>query len=253
MDPIIFSKLIELEKTNNVRVLYACESGSRAWGFPSPDSDYDVRFIYLHDIDWYLSLRDRKNTIDLPVSGDLDLGGWELKKALQLLRKSNPPLLEWLFSPIVYTSNAAFLTDLKELAKMFFSPVAVMHHYLSMSKKYHELCLEGENIRLKRYFYALRTAIAGKWVKETLTVPTTEMQNMYSILDQKLTEKINELINIKSSQKEDYLHPREPMIDSFLSQTIRENEEAAPGLPASKGDIGLLDDFYRKTVKGAFA
>ena len=92
----ITAGLAKMAEEDGVRVLYACESGSRAWGFPSTDSDYDVRFIYAHPVKWYLSIRNRRDVIERPVVNDIDLSGWDIKKALVLLRKSNPPLLEWL-------------------------------------------------------------------------------------------------------------------------------------------------------------
>src|SRR6478609_457570 len=108
--------LARLEAEQNVRVLYACESGSRAWGFASRDSDYDVRFLYVHRRDWYLSVEDRRDVIEKPIAEDLDVSGWELRKALRLLRKSNPPLHEWLKSPIVYCHDPVFAAEFGALA-----------------------------------------------------------------------------------------------------------------------------------------
>jgi len=105
----ITSRLQEIEEKEKVRILYACESGSRAWGFPSSDSDYDVRFLYLHPVEWYLSIKKRRDVIESPISEQLDINGWDLQKALLLLRKSNPPLLEWLGSPIIYLENILLL------------------------------------------------------------------------------------------------------------------------------------------------
>src|SRR5258708_16293983 len=112
--------LAQVEAERHVRVLFACESGSRAWGFASRDSDYDVRFLYVHQRDWYLSVEDHRDVIELPISDDLDVSGWELRKALRLLRKSNPPLLEWLKSPFVYRCNPAFVADFEPLAAAFY-------------------------------------------------------------------------------------------------------------------------------------
>ena len=104
MEKEILKRIAEVEATENVTIFYACESGSRAWGFPSADSDYDVRFIYLRKPDWYLSIdvEDKRDVIERPINDELDISGWDLRKALKLLWKSNPPLLEWLVSPIVY-------------------------------------------------------------------------------------------------------------------------------------------------------
>jgi predicted nucleotidyltransferase len=170
MRELIIERLKELSAERGIKILYACESGSRAWGFPSPDSDYDVRFIYAESLDWHLTLNDKKDTIDIPINDELDIGGWEIKKALNLLRKSNTPILEWIQSPIVYSADQNFLSAIQQLSKDFFSPISCMHHYLSMSRKYMEVCLGEDNIKLKRYFYALRTAMAGKWIRERGTV-----------------------------------------------------------------------------------
>jgi uncharacterized protein len=102
MQPLISSRLAEIECDNTIRIVYACESGSRALGFPSANSDYDVRFIYIRPMEWYLSIDDKRDVLEYPIHEQLDINGWNLKKALQLLRKANPPLLEWLGSPIIY-------------------------------------------------------------------------------------------------------------------------------------------------------
>src|SRR5580658_2813966 len=110
----IKEKLLELEKNNHIRILYACESGSRAWGFPSPDSDFDVRFIYARTMDDYLNIHEIKDVIDLPVNEVLDIGGWDIRKALKLFLKSNGPLYEWLQSPIIYRGNSSFADELRQ-------------------------------------------------------------------------------------------------------------------------------------------
>jgi uncharacterized protein len=114
-----------------VGVLYACESGSRAWGFASPDSDWDVRFIYLHASDWYLSLIDWKEVIELPIEGNLDINGWDFRKSLKLLLKGNPVLFEWLASPIVYREDQTVMVRYRELAQHLFRPRRAFQHYLS--------------------------------------------------------------------------------------------------------------------------
>jgi len=248
VNDLIIKKLLEIEKEHGIRILYACESGSRAWGFPSPNSDYDVRFIYAHDLDWHLSLEDKKDTIDLPISDELDIGGWEIKKVLGLLWKSNAPLLEWIQSPIVYKSEGSFLTEILKLSHSYFSPIATMHHYLSMSKKYNDACLTNE-VKLKKYFYALRTTIAGTWIRERGSMPHIEMPEMFSVVPEKVKHKINEMIKIKADKSESYLHPKEPLISNFLASEIEKNEAVANDLTAAKGDFELLNNFYRKVIK----
>ncbi|HEY2582378.1 MAG TPA: nucleotidyltransferase domain-containing protein, partial [Mucilaginibacter sp.] len=126
-------KLDELEKDNHIRILYACESGSRAWGFPSPDSDFDVRFIYARTKNDYLGIHETKDVIDLPVNDVLDIGGWDIKKALKLFLKSNGPLYEWLQSPIIYKDDSGFTDELRKLMPRYFSSRACGNHYLSMA------------------------------------------------------------------------------------------------------------------------
>jgi len=125
---IIFEKLKAIEYQFDVRIRYACESGSRAWGFASPDSDYDVRFVYVHKADYYLSIDDQRDVIEVPINDLLDINGWELRKALRLFRKSNAPLYEWLQSPIVYSADSNFVSNMKALMPTYFSPRAGMHH-----------------------------------------------------------------------------------------------------------------------------
>lgn len=245
---LIKYKLSEIESEHNIKILYACESGSRAWGFSSPDSDYDVRFIYAQGLDWHLSLQDKKDTIDLPINDDLDIGGWEIKKVLGLLWKSNPPLLEWLQSSIVYQSDDSFLKEIQDLSPQYFSPIAVMHHYLSMLKKYFDICQKSDQVKLKKYFYALRTTVACNWVRTKRTIPPIQLSDMFEIIPEELRAKVQELIEIKAVQKEIYLHKREPLLDDYLAESIKQNDVVANDLPAAKGDFETLNNLYRKVV-----
>ncbi len=112
MEQKIKNYLTQIEQERNIKILLACETGSRAWGFPSPDSDYDIRMIYAHPRDWYLSLSESKDSINIMLeNNDLDISGWDLRKTLRLLWKSNPPLLERIQSPILYQHDAQFLTE----------------------------------------------------------------------------------------------------------------------------------------------
>ena len=130
----IIEQLRALEKSRNIKILYAIESGSRAWGFASENSDWDVRFIYVHTLDWYLQIGNQKDTIEEMLPNDLDLSGWELRKALGLFRKSNPSLLEWLNSPIVYIENKEVMNEWRQLIPQFFNPKNISYHYLNIAK-----------------------------------------------------------------------------------------------------------------------
>src|ERR1700677_446511 len=142
-----------LEQVSGVRVPYASESGSRAWGFASQDSDYDVRFLYVHSRDWFLSIEDRRDVIEEPINDSLDISGWELRKTLRLLRKSNPPLLEWLKSPVVYAWDEAFVSDFKQLADEYYSPARCFQHYLHMALGNARDYLKHDQVCMKKYLF----------------------------------------------------------------------------------------------------
>ncbi len=248
----IIGYLKEIENEKDIQILLACETGSRAWGFPSPDSDYDVRFIYRHKKDWYLSLNEKKDSIEcMYENNELDLSGWDLKKSLNLLWKSNPPLLERIQSPIIYISNSDFLFGMNELAKSTYSKIATMHHYLSMAKKMFSEIKDNESIKLKKLFYALRTATACKWIIEQENIPPIVFPTMLEHLkiEATLSTKIHELIQLKSTKNEDYIHHREPSIFEFIEQCIDQAELVATSLPPSKGKIDDLTNFFITQLK----
>jgi predicted nucleotidyltransferase len=163
--------LVDIEAEHDVTVLYACESGSRGWGFASPDSDYDVRFLYVHRLPWYLAVEPKRDVIELPISDELDVGGWELRKALRLLRRANPVLLEWLDSPVVYREDTALTAGIRDLATHWFSPLRGRYHYLAMARRNFREHLQGDSVRLKKYLYVLRPLLAAQWIERGLGQP----------------------------------------------------------------------------------
>ncbi|MCR4033389.1 MULTISPECIES: DNA polymerase beta superfamily protein [Flavobacterium] len=244
----ILKKLREIEKQKEVEILFAAESGSRAWGFASPDSDYDIRFIYKHKPEYYLSLWEKSDVIEFMTEDDLDGSGWDLRKALILLAKSNSSLIEWLFSPVVYYENEIFVKQMRAIAKQCFSPIAVLHHYLGTTKNFMEVC-EMEEVKLKSYFYALRTALAGKWIIENHTFPPVAFADLLPIAPKSIQEKILELQQIKATQDEKYLHPKENLITDFLLETVKFNQENASKLGSGKKMAEELDLFFREMIK----
>jgi len=244
----ILYKLEQVEKEKGVEILFACESGSRAWGFASPDSDYDIRFIYKHDLDYYLSLWEQADVIEFMTEDDLDGSGWDLRKTVKLLAKSNAPLLEWLHSPVVYYRNEAFMEQLLPLAEACFSPVACLHHYLGTTKNFMDVC-SAEEVKLKSYFYALRTALAGKWIIEKNSFPPVAFAELLPIAPLEVQEKVAELLDIKAQQDESYLHPKEVLITDFLMETVKFNQENAGGLSSGKKMSGELDRVFKNLIK----
>lgn len=243
----ILEKLKEIENSKNVEILFAVESGSRAWGFASPDSDYDIRFIYKHKLEYYLSLWEKPDVIEFMTEDDLDGSGWDLRKSVKLLAKSNAPLIEWLFSPIVYFKNDDFAKQMQDLAVECFSPIAVLHHYLGTTKNFMDVC-EMEEVKLKSYFYALRTALAGKWIIENNTFPPVAFADLISIAPQNIQGKIIELQSIKAKQNEKYLHPKEFLITDFLLETVKFNQENASKLGSGKKLSEELDLFFKQQI-----
>lgn len=231
----ILKTLHTIEEEQDVRVLYACESGSRAWGFPSQDSDYDVRFIYVHRQNWYLTIdvEHHRDVIERPISDQLDVSGWDLRKALQLLRKSNPPLLEWLNSPIVYRNEYDSAAQFKQLLPIYYSPIACMFHYLHMARGNYRDYLRGDEIWVKKYFYVLRPILAIKWIESEQGVVPMEFATLVDaiITDATLKHEIEVLLARKKAGDELDKGPRNALISQFI-ETELTRLETTPTPPA---------------------
>lgn len=219
----IITELAQMEARESIRILYACESGSRAWGFPSKDSDYDVRFIYIHPLDWYLSISDKRDVIEIPINDVLDINGWDIRKALKLFRKSNPPLLEWLQSPITYWEKYSIAQQIRELSPLTFSPRSCMFHYLNMAKGNFREYLQGERVKVKKYFYVLRPVLACIWIEQKNTMPPMEFESLVNTLvpGGLLKQEIETLLARKKAGDELNLEPRIQIINEFLDKEIQ--------------------------------
>jgi predicted nucleotidyltransferase len=226
MKKTIITRLREIEEEKGMRILYACESGSRAWGFPSLDSDYDVRFLYLHPTEWYLSIQKKRDVIEYPISEQLDINGWDLRKALMLFRKSNPPLMEWLGSPIVYLEEFSIVDKMRELAKEYYSPFASIYHYLHMAQGNYREYLRGEYVWLKKYFYVLRPILAVNWIENEFGVVPTEFDALVEKLvkEPKLKKTIDTLVQEKRDGEELDYGPRIDTISEFIEQELERFE-----------------------------
>ncbi len=222
IEDTIRSRLDAIQASENVCIVYACESGSRAWGFPSADSDYDVRFIYVRPVDWYLAIDDKRDVIECPVEDWLDINGWDLRKALRLFRKSNPPLLEWLGSPIAYLERGTVTECLRELAKTHYSPSACLYHYLHMARRNFRVYLRGETVRTKKYFYVLRPLLAMNWIEQGLGVVPTDFNVLVDKLvsDLILRSEIERLLAAKRAGTELDRWPRIEPISRFIESEL---------------------------------
>jgi len=245
--------LAQVEAERNVRVLFACESGSRAWGFASRDSDYDVRFLYVHRRDWYLSVEDRRDVIEQPIADDLDVSGWELRKALRLLRKSNPPLLEWLKSPVVYLHDPVFAAEFGALATEFYSPRRCFAHYLHMAFGNWRDYLRGrEEVSLKKYLYVFRPLLACRWIERQLgQVPMLFAQLMESVLDEAdVRAALAELVARKQAGQELAVAPPVEALSRFIEAELP-RLEALNKPDDAAGEVEELNGFFRRYALAA--
>ena len=246
----------EIEKRYDVRILLAVESGSRAWGFASKDSDWDVRFIYCHKPEWYFSVDEQRDVIEELFDNDIDAVGWDIKKALAQLKRSNPSFMEWIKSPIVYHSDETFMNRITPIAQQCFNPTKAMYHYQRIYVKHDERYLQKQGYPMKRYLYYLRGILACQWIEKYQTIPPVSFQQLYEdvVEDQEIKEGIKGLVTLKSSSKEmdmsevpDYLVNYYKPIAEYYSNFV---EKYRPEFNNSDIDDKLNRIFF-DTVVGA--
>lgn len=239
-------RLDALELAEDVRVVYAVESGSRAWGFASADSDYDVRFLYVHRPAWYLQIHRQRDVIERPIVDDIDLAGWDLKKALGLFYKSNPPLYEWLRSPLVYRELTRVAQGMRDLADTFYDPRGGFHHYLHMAESNFRGELEREQIRHKKYFYVLRPVLACRWIDTYTTVPPMEFEELVDrfLPSGPVRDQLDDLLDAKRAGSEADAGPRLEHIHAFLVAELNALRERAGEQPKPNHPADTLDQFF---------
>lgn len=244
----IKNKLAEIESTEKVKVIMAVESGSRAWGFASPDSDYDVRFIYVRKPDDYIRLNPVRDVIEWQLDDVYDVSGWDLQKALRLMHDSNPALHEWCSSPIVYVENE-LAEQLRELAAECFLPKKALYHYLSMAKHNYTTYLTGDEVRIKKYFYALRPVLAARWVADHGTPPPMLFDDLVSAeLQPKMLPVVEELVRVKKETSELGTGPKILELDEYIREQMDLMQVAADKAENRKNDWSRLEEFFRSTV-----
>ncbi|MCW4455962.1 nucleotidyltransferase domain-containing protein [Flavobacterium sp. MXW15] len=253
----VLAALEQIERQHDVRVLMACESGSRGWGFSSPDSDYDARFIYVHRQPWYLSVNERtgpgeaqRDVIELPIDAELDISGWDLRKALRLVSKSNPTLSEWLRSPILYREDAQATARLRDAVQRFHSPLGSWWHYFNMARTNHRGYLRGERVRTKKYLYVLRPLLACQWIEAEPTPPPMAFELLLDRLlpDGTVRHAIDRLLALKRASAEVADGPRIGAISDYIDAELDRRAGAAPSLPAGHGDAEALDALFRQML-----
>lgn len=248
MRTVIENKLKEIEKEHRIKILYACESGSRAWEFPSPDSDFDVRFIYTRTINEYLSITDQDDNLSFPINDELDIYGWDIRKVLKLIRKSNTTPFEWLQSPIVYQQEDGFREDLFALCQHFYSQRGNTHHYLGIAKgAMNTMNIEGM-IKIKKLFYVIRPLLAAKWCLEKNIIAPMSIIPLMEILPDNLKQMLKTLIALKAEADEGFLIKPESVWMEWIKETETYCMQASVDLPRHLFEAELLNQFFRKTI-----
>ena len=201
MNEEILKALKRVEAKENCKILFAAESGSRAWGFASPDSDYDIRVVYVKPESWYFDITEKKSdTFEAMLPGDLDISAWELRKSLQHVAKCNPSFYEWINSPIIYFADETFLNEIKNRLPVFFNPIRAAYHYLYLSENSWRTVNEQKQITYKKLFYALRGLFCALWSIQKKTMPPTEFELL--LRDDLIPKEILTLIPELKAQKE---------------------------------------------------
>lgn len=253
----ITEKLKDLERNNNIRILLAIESGSRAWGFASKDSDYDVRFIYTRSIDDYLSVESFRDIIETPLVDDdtlqvpLDMNGWDIKKALQLALKSNAVLTEWLTSPIRYIADDIASKMLYDFAVDSADLQRTAYHYDRLGHNaWEQISNSTDQPRLKLYCYALRPALTLNWIRQLSTMPPMDVYSLCQALtvDKDLLTEISKLISLKATAKESDLIPRNEVLDQFIQSAFSEKMSKTPPQLDAQSQRQKANQLFKKII-----
>lgn len=247
MEQKIRQALREIEQQEQIEILYAVESGSRAWGFPSQDSDYDVRFIYRRPKNWYLKLEKTADHLEIPINEQLDICGWDLDKTLKLLQKSNPALLEWLNSPLIYHENPQFIAALRQLSTDSLNEQRLIYHYLHMAEGNYREYLKKEQVRIKKYFYVLRPVLACMWVQTYHQRPPVLFDELLTLpnLSADLLQIIYDLLARKKRGDELDIETCIPQLNQFLEEQLNffngyvKGMDKGPALASTK-----LNEFF---------
>jgi len=246
-------RLRRAEDEHDVKMLLAVESGSRAWGFASPNSDYDARFIYVNKPQWYLSvgLEEQRDVIEHPIIDDMDINGWDLRKALRLFWKSNPGFVEWVQSPIIYEHSGTFLERAKELLPHVYSIESGIYHYRSMAKTNYRGYLQTPQVPLKKYFYVLRPLLSVRWLEQFGTPAPLEFDKLRGVIEKQpeLQQAIDDLLAIKRASPEMGLSPQIPPIQQFIERELYRLETITPTRSERKEVEPLLSELFRSVLK----
>ena len=249
----ILARLRRAEAEHGVRVLFAIESGSRAWGFASPTSDYDVRFVYMRDPAWYqaVDLEERRDVIEYPIVDDIDLNGWDVRKALRLYRKSNPAFVEWIQSPITYVDRGIFRDRARRLLPDVYCGERGVHHYRSMARTNYRGYLREPMVRLKKYFYVLRPLLAARWIVATGGAAPIEFERLLEMLarEDAVLEHVHRLLDAKRNSPELGLSPAVPELNAFIEKELDATRFDLPAEATRPAVIDHLNALFHEVLE----
>lgn len=244
----IEARLERVEQEHDVRVLFAVESGSRAWGFASPNSDFDVRFIYAHSRDWYLSvnLEEQRDVIAYETVDEIDLNGWDLRKTLKLLWNSNPSCVEWLQSPVVYVNRGDFAERARALLPDIYSVKKGVHYYLQMADKNYHGYLKAQLVPLKKYFYVLRPLLAIRWLERFQAPAPIEFELLQELVadNATLNREITRLLARKQRSEDKEFIAAIPALNHFIEHELARFARYQPPEPHGE-NITALNLLFR--------
>lgn len=248
MKTTIINRLTEIERSNDIKILFACESGSRGWEFPSPDSDFDVRFIYVRPLNFYLSVQDKDDQLGFPINYELDIYGWDIRKVLKLIRKSNTTPFEWLQSPIIYSELGNFRNDLWTLCQSYFYRKTNINHYLGIAHSALETVVNEDEIKIKKLFYVLRPLLSAKWCLEKNTIAPMTIGPLLTLMPEHLQTLVRDLIILKSTSAEGFIIKIAPELSRYIDAEFKNCTEGAKDLPKESFNAEMLDTFFRDTI-----
>ncbi|MGN0475645.1 MAG: nucleotidyltransferase domain-containing protein [Acutalibacteraceae bacterium] len=249
MNDIIRQKLTEIEKQESIKIIFAVESGSRAWGFSSPDSDYDVRFIYVRPTEHYLKLERKRDVIEWQLDETLDINGWDFQKTLRLLHSSNPTLFEWSRSPIVYKDSDDW-QRLMPVINDYFLAKSGVYHYLHMAARNNREFLQLAQVKLKKYFYVLRPILACKWILDKNSPPPMIFTELAAAeLDDGLKPVVSELLDKKINLPEIEMIPRIDALNEYIDREIQNLRAAVAEMPeVRRQDYSRLNEIFLQAL-----
>ncbi len=247
----IIQELSKIEQKEKIQIIYAVESGSRAWGFAGLDSDYDVRFIYIRNKEFYLKLEQTRDVLEYPINNLLDISGWDISKTLKLAHSSNPSLHEWFQSPIIYKEDN-IVNELRTLFKKYFSVNKISRHYYNMAKNQdYNYIKNKDEVNVKKYFYLLRAILSAKFVLDYKEAPPIEFNKLRKILaSENINKIIDRMLEIKMNSDETKIIQKNRELDQYIEKLFLETKNKIERLPKEKEKSwDLLEREFRKILK----